>query len=374
MSDKDITDLSRLVVLTGDDSIGKERAKSRFIEQVKAVHGHCTVERYDSSAEKLFEFLQKMITPSLFQEVRVFSIGHAQSLSECDMGELGKMLEQPIPDVYMVIEAQPEKKGAAGAKLAKKLQLKKLSSDPSVTVQDFSKPPDYKLASWLSTQVPLLFNRSIGKIEAELLIDLVGCDLDSLYSELQKIDLNLPPRAPVDKKTIEEIAGASRTMTVFELASALGEKNFVRALEVLESLFSSGFYAPMAVSALFRHFWALLRIRKFAQKNPRVMKQFNTRGYGANSPQSEAAFEIGKASGLLSEGEKRKTYPVIIQSNIVKQAQSFSDADLKHVLKLLQELDVGVKTGKIEPVQQVLQMFCYRIVRVSECAESGVLG
>ncbi|MFP4163121.1 MAG: DNA polymerase III subunit delta [Chitinispirillaceae bacterium] len=368
----EITELSRLVILTGDDSIGKERARSRFIEQVKAVHGQCSVERFDSSAEEFCDFLQKMITPSLFQEIRVFSIGHAQTLPQTELEELGKLLKHEIPDVFVIMEAQPEKKGMTSAKLAKILQLKKLSSDSSVSIQDLSKPPDYKLAAWLTAQVPVLFNRKINKADAEFLLDLVGNDLDSLYSELQKIDINLPPRAPVDKSTIEEITGASRTMTAFELASALGEKNFVRALEVLESLFSSGFYVPMAVSALFRHFWALLRIRKYIQKNPGVMKQFNTRGYGPNSPQTEAAFSIGKASGLLSENDKRKTFPVIIQSGIVNQARNFSDADLKEVLKMLQELDVGVKTGRIDPVQHVIQMFCYRIVRISECVESGV--
>ena len=373
MSDKEITSPSHLMILSGDDSIGKERARSRFIEQVGAFHGQCTIERFDSSVERISDFLQKMITPSLFQETRVFSISHAQTLSDGELGELNRIIGHQIPDVYLVIEAEPEKKGGAESRLSKKLQLKKRAGKPSVTIQDFSKPPDYKMAQWLIAQVPVLFNRTINKAEAELLIDLAGNDLDSLYSELQKIDINLAPRAPIDKTTIEQIAGASRVMTVFELASALGEKNFVRALQVLDSLFSSGFYAPNAVSAIFRHFWALFRIRKFAQKNPGVMKQFFTQGYGADSPQSEAAFAIGKACGLLSEGEKRKVYPVIIQSNIVKHSRNFSDSDYRSILKMVLEFDVGVKTGRVDPVQQVLQMFCYRIVRISQLEKSGAV-
>ncbi len=370
--DNDITSPSKILILQGDDSIGKERARVRFIEQVQAFHGQCALERYDSSAEKLTDFLQRMITPSLFQDIRVFSIGHVQSLSDGELKELKGMLDHDIPDVYLLLEAEPEKKGSAESRVSKLLGLKKLAGKSSIAVQDYTRPPDYKLAQWLISQVPVLFNRTIGKDEAELLIDMVGHDLDSLYSELQKIDINLAPRVPIDKEIIEEICGAVRTMTVYELATALGEKNFVRALQVLDSLYNSGFYAPTVVSALFRHFWALFRIKKFLQKNPNVLKQFNTKGYGPDSPQSEAAFAIGKAGGLLGENDKRKVFPVIIQSNIVKHASHFSETDLKRVLKMIQEFDVGVKTGKVDPVQQVLQMFCYKIIRVSQCVQTGV--
>jgi DNA polymerase III delta subunit len=155
-------------------------------------------------------------------------------------------------------------------------------------------------------------------------------------------------------------------MTVYELAAALGQRDLPAALNVLDSLFSSnGFYAPLAVSAVFKHFWSMLKIRKFVDRNPGVLKQFNTKGYGKDSPQSMAAFQIGAAAGILTEKTKNRVFPVIIKSGIVQQAQSFTEKGMRDILGMLQRFDVDVKTGKTPPVPYNLQMLCYRIARAA---------
>jgi len=106
------------------------------------------------------------------------------------------------------------------------------------------------------------------------------------------------------------------------------------------------------------------------ERSPNLLKQYNAGGFGENSPQSKAAFEIGKACGLLAENEAKKVYPVIIKSGIVIQSQKFSVCELRRVLGLLQQFDVEVKTGKTESSPRTVQMLCYRIARVRECEES----
>ena len=352
------------MVVTGDDNFAMELAREKYVERIRSHHGECTVEMFDSLNERVDAFMVRAMTASLFQDIRLYCVLHAQSLSEKDLASLDKSLDYSIPDVYIFISAEIEKRSAAETKINKALQLKKRSAG-GAAVQDCSRPPDYKLGEWIAAQVPPLFNRQIGAAEAEYLADIVEYDL--IYSELQKIDLALPPGARIDRGIIEEIAGVTRAMTVYELAAALGKRDLPAALNVIGSLFSanSSFPTPLAVSALFRHFWSMLKIKKFLEKNPQVLKQYNSKGYGKDSPQSAAAFQIGVAAGLLTEKTKNRLYPVIIKPGIIAQAQSFTTAGLRDVIKMLQSFDVEVKTGRTEPSPCNLQMLCYRIARAA---------
>lgn len=366
--------IPHVTILAGDDSIGREQARKKTADAIQTAFPGVTIEKYDSAVHDFTEFTERIITPSLFQEIRIFHFNHAQSYTEKELKILDRTIEYPPPDSYIIIEIDELKKGKdAESKIFKTLQIKKRSSagNTDFDYREFVKPPEYKIADWLVSQVGAIFNRRINKADADFFVDLVGYEVDTLYSELQKIDIHLEPGEPIRKEDIEAVVGASRAMSVFELANALSARQLSRALAIVDSLFETTFSAPSMVSALFRHFWALFRIRRFADANPQIIKNFfASKGYN-NPSQNEAAFAIGRAAGLLSEGEMRKVYPVIIASGIVQQAKKFTDEELELICKWLLEFDVGVKTGKIASTQEVVQLFCYRIVRVSELAAGG---
>ncbi len=358
--------IPRVHILCGDETVGRERAKIKLLNCVKEQHGNFTSESFDPEADEFQVFLESILTPSLFQDTRVFQIHRAQNLNDSEIKELNRLLDAPPPDAYLIIEIDEEKKGKAESKIVKKLKIDKrcASKESDCLYLEFPKPSEYKIGQWLVEQVPRLFERNISKPDADFLIDLAGNDLNILYSELQKIDTHLSPGEPIGRKEIEQIVGSSRQMTVFELASALGERQLPRALQIIDSLFTTNTFAPVMVSAIFRHFWALFRIRCFANVYPQVVKRFmNAKGFN-NPDQSECGYAIGRAAGLLAEGEQRKVYPVIVASGIVGQAKKFTDQELKLIFKWLQEFDSGIKTGRIEGSQQDLQMLCFKISRV----------
>lgn len=376
MNSAGIKDGIHVHFIAGDDSVGREQARNTILKDIERVHDRFVIEKFDPSNEQFTDFLEKIFTSSLFQDIRVFYINHCQMLDDGELEELDKVLNLQIPDdIYIIVEFDEGKKGKESeGKAAKKLHLTKrcASKTPTCSFQEFLKPPEYKTAQWIMQQVPILFGRKIDKADADYLVDLAGSEIDTLYSELQKIDIHLEPGAPVKKDTIELVVGISRQMNVFELASVLSQKDFTRALKIVNSLFETSFYAPVMISALFRHFWALFRIRRYAEANPQQIKRFqNSRGF--NDPeQNEIGYAIGKASGLLKEGEQRKVYPVIILPKIVEQARNFKFEELKIIFRLLLEFDSGVKTGRIDPSQYAVQMLCFRIVRVSELLRDGV--
>lgn len=366
--------ISRVQILCGDENVGRERAKVKFLNSVKELHGNFTSESFNPETDEFLAFLESILTPSLFQDTRVFQIHRAQNLSDAQIKELNRLLDNLPPDVYLIIEIDEDKKGKGESKTVKKLKIENrcASKESDCTYLEFVKPPEYKIGQWLVEQVPRLFERTITKADADFLVDLAGNDLNILYSELQKIDTYLSSGDSIGRAEIEQIVEPSRQMTVFELASALAERQFPRALQIIDSLFTTNAFAPVVVSAIFRHFWALFRIRCFANANSQVVKRFlNAKGFN-NPDQSECGYAIGRAAGLLSEGEQRKVYPVIVASGIVKQAKKFTDEELKLIFKWLLEFDSGIKTGKIEGSQQDLQMLCFRIGRVTELLNDGV--
>ena len=97
----------------------------------------------------------------------------------------------------------------------------------------------------------------------------------------------------MDRAAIESVSGATRTPSAFELARALGARNLPLALDIVDSLFASSFYAPPCTAAIFRHFWGLFRIRAFAKSHPDVMKRY-LGGSGRYNAQTEIAHQIVK--------------------------------------------------------------------------------
>jgi DNA polymerase III delta subunit len=359
-------------VFTGDDTVGREKAKAALAAAVLAEHPDATEEHYDPSTEHFDQFTTRIMTPSMFQQVRVFHVRHAEQLSDDETAEMARVIRYDIPDAYLMIEIGEDVRKDRANKILAALDVKAAVKEGRgrCAHYDFGKPPDYKIPDWLMEQVPRLFNRTIGKDDAAYLVECVGTDLDMLYSELQKIDIHLPSRAPVDKTAIEAISAATRSQTPFELARALGNRDLPAALGILDALFASTAYAPLLVSAIFRHFWGLYRIRAWAKANPDKAKRYLGRGLGWEG-QSAMALEIGRAAGLLSaDATAKKAYPVIILSRVVEQAQSFEEMQLRGIIRLLCAFDVDSKTGRIDAGKSDFEMLCYRIARAGR-ADGG---
>lgn len=228
----------------------------------------------------------------------------------------------------------------------------------------FQKPPPWKVAEWLVANTQTLFGRRISKTDAEHLVDLAGDDFDALRSELEKIDLFLDAGKPVTHEVITEVVEGTREAATYELAEALGKRDVARAIKLLDSLFGGTFYAPLLLGSIQRHFWTLMRIRAFAVTNPQVMESFlQAVRSGDREEQTAAGVAIGKAAGMFDEKQPNKVYAILIKGKMVDQARSYSDRHLRAIMRWLRDIDVGVKTGRVDPTKAFMQMFCVRVVQ-----------
>jgi DNA polymerase III delta subunit len=361
--------LLRFVLLAGDDATSRELAAAAIIAAVKKQQPGAEMHRFSSEDAPFDGFCESIITPSLLSPLRVFVIPDVHLLDDKELGQLTAMFAYDAPDALVVMETEKLKGGrkSKDAALSKKYaawldSFEELAekSPERFRIETFPRPPDYKMAEWVEAQVPHLFGRRISRNDAEHLVDLAGADTAVLYSELQKIDLFLEPKAPISRDVIDNVAGATRQAANFELAQALGEKNMARALEIIESMYTSNVYLPPYIGAIFRHFWSLFRIYQFTKANPGALRKYKS---GGRQPQNDAALEIGVGAGILTENQAGRLYTVMIKPRMIEQALSFGPEQYKRIFSLLAEFDTGIKTGRYDDSKAGFQLICYRIAK-----------
>ncbi len=361
--------LLRFVLLAGDDITSRELERAAIIAAVKKKQPDAEVHRFNAEDAAFDEFCERIITPSLLSPLRVFIIPDVHLLDENELARLTGLFACDVPDALVVMETD---KVQGGRKTKDSALSKKYSAwlesfegfakkaPERFCVKTFPRPPDYKMAEWVEAQVPHLFGRRISKDDAEHLVDLVGADTAVLYSELQKLDLFLEPKAAISRDVIDAVAGATREATQFELAQALGEKNMARGLEIIESIYTGSVYLPPYVGAIFRHFWSLFRISLFAKANPTLLGNYRS---FSRPRQNEAALALALGAGIFTESQAGRLYPAVIKPRLIDQAVSFTYENYRRIFSLLAEFDTGIKTGRFDDSKAGFQVFCYRIVK-----------
>ena len=142
---------------------------------------------------------------------------------------------------------------------------------------------DYEIASWISS-----FYHSKGlDIEpqaAALLGESAGTDLSVIAAETEKLLRNLPEgTSSVRVEDIEKNVGISRQFSIFELTRELSLKNSSKALKIATHIGTAAKFAmPMAVSALFTHFYRILKYEAALRQNPRMSPQDRAAVLGVN--------------------------------------------------------------------------------------------
>lgn len=136
------------------------------------------------------------------------------------------------------------------------------------TVVDSPAVRDYEIAGWI-TDYYASRGLAIDPRAASLLAESVGTDLSTIVVETDKLVKNL--REGEDRVSVEDIeknVGISRQFSVFELTKELSYRRSDKALAIARHLGTSAKFAmPMAVSALFTHFYRILKYDALLKEN-----------------------------------------------------------------------------------------------------------
>ena len=142
---------------------------------------------------------------------------------------------------------------------------------------------DYEIGNWISSYYAGR-GLSIEPQAAALLGESAGTDLSVIVAETEKLLRNLPEGCTqVRVEDVEKNVGISRQYSVFELTRELSLKNSAKALKIATHIGTAAKFAmPMAVSALYTHFYRILKYEAALQKNPRMDQQERASILGVN--------------------------------------------------------------------------------------------
>ncbi len=195
----------------------------------------------------------------MMSEKQVVIIKEAQHLAN-NMGEFEDYINNPQPSTLLVFcykYKKIDKRKAVGKLIAKNSVF--LLSD---------KIKDYKLPDWILGKVKE-YDFTINQKNAMLLSEYLGNDLGKIEKELEKLKVVIKPGSEIDGTVIENNIGISKDYNIFELQTAIGTKDVIKANKII-SYFSKNEKAHplvLTVGFLFSYFSKVITVQFSDNKN-----------------------------------------------------------------------------------------------------------
>lgn len=195
----------------------------------------------------------------MMAERRLVVVREAQKLSRIE--DLADYVADPMETTVLVLLMH-------GESADKRRALYKNCVKHGVVLESVAKR-DYEMPSWIISYFGGL-GLNISPDAASLLAEYAGTDLGKIALEAEKLMKNLPEGAgTVTAEDIEKNVGISRQFSVFELTKALSSRDAAASLRIAAHIGQSPKFAmPMAVSALYTHFYRVLKFHALRMRNP----------------------------------------------------------------------------------------------------------
>ncbi|MEI9945220.1 MAG: DNA polymerase III subunit delta [Chitinophagaceae bacterium] len=170
----------------------------------------------------------------MFAERQVVLLKEAQQMR--DIEKLESYIDNPLSSTVFVVSYK-EKKVDGRTKFAKTLKEKAVF----ITTK---KIYDNQLPEWIQELVQSK-GLAISPKGLALFADHIGNDLTRIENEIDKISVNLGKRKTISEEDIEEFVGVSKEFNVFELQSALAQKDFSKAIRIIQYFEANPKAAPI---------------------------------------------------------------------------------------------------------------------------------
>jgi DNA polymerase III subunit delta len=170
---------------------------------------------------------------------RVIRISHFGKLREEDEEILSRYVERPNDTTVMIFIAQD---------LDRRKKLTKSLLDSCVIV-NFPVLKDGEAKQWVRGQVKRM-KLTIEDQALSELIDMIGPNIQTLHSELEKLASAAANTGHISREIVEELTGRSRELSNFALGDHIVARDRKRALETLHRLLEGGSYPVMLIGSL----------------------------------------------------------------------------------------------------------------------------
>ena len=216
------------------------------------------------------------------------------------------LANQPESTAFLLIEQEVDKR----SKLYKAVQSKG-------TVTEFAMQDEATLKRWVMGMMKKE-GKQISSSALEYFLEKTGTDMENIRKEAEKLFCYCMDKDLITKEDIEEICTKQLSSHIFDMVSAIADKNKQKALEFYYELLALK-EPPMRILFLIaRQFNLLMQVRELKGK-----------GF-----QNKA---IGEKVGL----------PGFIAGKYVAQCSRFSKEELRQAVEACVEAEEAIKTGRM---------------------------
>lgn len=226
----------------------------------------------------------------MFSDKQVVLLKEAQQMKDID--KLESYIDKPLSSTVFVVSYK-EKKVDGRSRLAKLLKEK---GEILTTKKMYEKD----LPAWTNelagTKGFTLNNKALM-----LLVEHVGNDLSRINNEIEKLAVNLGDRKSITEDDIEKYIGVSKEYNVFELQDALGKKDLLKAIRIIQYFEGNPKAGPiqLVLPTIYNYFSKVFSIFGMTDKSENAV-----RGLFYNNPfAARQALETVKSYGF--EGTER---------------------------------------------------------------------
>ncbi len=140
--------------------------------------------------------------------------------------------------------------------------------DKNAVLFDSKKIYDNKVPDWINNYLKGK-EYTVGPQASALLTEYLGTNLSKVSNELDKLMINLPPRSEITVEHIQTNIGISKEYNVFELQTAIGKKEVLKANRIINFFAANEKEHPMVmtVSSLYGYFCKLLTYQFLSDKS-----------------------------------------------------------------------------------------------------------
>ncbi len=197
----------------------------------------------------------------MMAEYQVIIVKEAQDLSR-NIEKLTEYAKQPQPSTILVLNYKYKT-------IDKRKTLYKTLQKSGV-IYESKKLYENQVGEWIR-RVLSSQEYGISPKAAQMLVEFLGTDLSKINNELDKLKIILPKGTQITPEHIEENIGISKDYNNFELRKAIGERNVVKAHQIINYFSENPKDNPMiiTVSLLFNFFSQLLQFHGLNDKSPR---------------------------------------------------------------------------------------------------------
>jgi DNA polymerase III subunit delta len=305
-----------IIFLYGEDTYRmKEKLGEIMQEYNKTNKGGFNLRALDLSVSENFaKFKEEIFQPSMFKEKKIYILEGCFDSERMEENFLEVAKSVFSSSDIIIIRAQDKIKKAS--KLFKFLEQK-------AKCQEFEKLTGSKLKTWADKEAKA--NNAIFEPRAlDVLLERIGSDSWRLANEIKKMAsysfLKNNDVAKITQETVEIFVKPKIEADIFKTIDAIAQKDKKTALKMVREHLNKGdapLYLMSMINYQFRNILAVKDMLEKVTPYPTMIK------------------ELG-------------AHPFVLKKSVA-QAQKFSLIELKRIYRKLLQLDVEIKTGRVEP-------------------------